>query len=302
MPLKRRKFSSAKSLVSPMSNKPKTAREYESQYLELSRATCLYVATKLGDLLDDLVVVGGLVPSLLIDPTTLGENVDAHVGTMDVDVGLTVALLEEGRYRTLTERLRAAGLEMDTNDRGHRTRQRWRVVGAESVTLDFLIAPSLVGDSGGALRNIEHDFAALIAPGLHLAFHDHEYVRLEGRTIFNEKAVRTIKVAGPAAFVILKALAWEGRGENKDAYDLYYVLRNYGLGVEDVVARLRPLRSDPSAARALAVLRRDFLEPEALGPLRVAAFLGGPDPNLQADVVGFVSRLLTLCELLEPAI
>jgi hypothetical protein len=26
------------------------------------RATCLYVATKLGDLMDELVVVGGLVP------------------------------------------------------------------------------------------------------------------------------------------------------------------------------------------------------------------------------------------------
>ena len=29
------------------------------------RQTCLYVATKLGDLLHDLIVVGGLVPSLL---------------------------------------------------------------------------------------------------------------------------------------------------------------------------------------------------------------------------------------------
>jgi len=31
--------------------------------------TCLYVTTKLGDLLDDLVVVGGLVPSLIIPET-----------------------------------------------------------------------------------------------------------------------------------------------------------------------------------------------------------------------------------------
>jgi len=50
-----------------MPDKPKRASEYESHQVELVRATCLYVATKLGDLMDQLVVVGGLVPSLIID-------------------------------------------------------------------------------------------------------------------------------------------------------------------------------------------------------------------------------------------
>ncbi|HEX7478484.1 MAG TPA: hypothetical protein VF331_11800 [Polyangiales bacterium] len=44
-----------------MSDKPKRASEYKSEQVELVRATCLYVATKLGDLMDELVVVGGLV-------------------------------------------------------------------------------------------------------------------------------------------------------------------------------------------------------------------------------------------------
>jgi hypothetical protein len=54
-----------------MPEKPSTADGYRSEQVELVRATCLYVATKLGDLMDDLVVVGGLVPSLLIDPEGL---------------------------------------------------------------------------------------------------------------------------------------------------------------------------------------------------------------------------------------
>jgi len=37
---------------------------------------------------------------------------------------------------------------------------------------------------------------------------------------------------GPGAFVVLKALAFKGRGENKDAYDLYHLVRNFGEGVE----------------------------------------------------------------------
>jgi hypothetical protein len=48
-----------------MADKPKRASEYKSEQGELVRATCLYVATKLGDMMDDLVIVGGLVPSLI---------------------------------------------------------------------------------------------------------------------------------------------------------------------------------------------------------------------------------------------
>lgn len=91
-----------------MADKPKRASEYRSEQVALVRSTCLYVATKLGDLMEDVVVIGGLVPSLLIDQRDLPDGVSTHVGTMDLDVGLKLALLDHGRYHTLTERLRAA--------------------------------------------------------------------------------------------------------------------------------------------------------------------------------------------------
>jgi hypothetical protein len=34
-----------------MADKPKRASEYKSEQVELVRATCLYIATKLGDLM-----------------------------------------------------------------------------------------------------------------------------------------------------------------------------------------------------------------------------------------------------------
>lgn len=276
-----------------MADKPRRASQYESEQTTLVRATCLYVATKLGDLMEDLVIVGGLVPSLIVDQATLPSGADVHVGTMDLDVGLQVALLEEGRYRSLTERLRDAGFEMDENQQGNPTRQRWKITGAGTVTIDFLIPPSRDGDRGGKLRNIEPDFAAIIAPGLRCAFRDRVRVTLEGRTLFGEKATRDAWVCGPGAYIVLKALAFEGRGENKDAYDLFYVLRNYRSGIDDVFVRLEPLLDDEDANKALVILGRDFTDPESIGPRRVAEFItGGPDDDIQADVVGFVGQLL----------
>jgi hypothetical protein len=277
-----------------MADKPKRASEYKSEQVELVRATCLYVATKLGDMMDDLLIIGGLVPSLIVEQTTLSEGTDAHVGTMDLDVGLQLALLDEGRYRKLTERLRDAGFEMDRNDDGNLTRQRWAITGSGTVTVDFLIPPSREGDRGGKLRDIEPDFAAIIAPGLRSAFRDRKRITLNGRTLFGEKATREVWVCDAGAYVVLKALAFESRGENKDAYDLFYVLRNYGSGVGDVVVKLQPLLDDDEARKALDVLRRDFTDPDSVGPRRVAEFItGGPDDDVQADVVGFVAQLLS---------
>jgi len=276
-----------------MPDKPSFADGYRSEQVHLVRATCLYVATKLGDLMDDLVVVGGLVPSLLIGPSGLVRGIDPHVGTMDLDVGLAVALLDQGRYRTITERLRRAGFSQDVNAEGNPTRQRWTIEGIGRVTVDFLIPPTQPGDVGGALRNIEADFAAVIAPGLHLAFRDRRRLPLSGRTIMGEDAARDVWVCGPGAYVVLKALAFDSRGENKDAYDLFYVVRNFGSGIEDIVECLRPLLDDPAGSDAVAILRRDFLDHNGLGPRRVAEFLTrGADDDIQADVVGFVRQLL----------
>ncbi len=198
--------------------------------------------------------------------------------------------------RPLTERLRQAGFTQDENEDGKPTRQRWRIDGPPKVTVDFLIPPSLATDRPGTLRNIEADFAAIIAPGLRLAFVDRERVRLDGRTIMGEVAVREVWVAGPGAYVVLKALAFKNRGENKDAYDLFYLVRHFGAGVQDVAARLMPLLDDAEAQEAITVLERDFSDLDGLGPRRVADFLrGARDDELQADVRGLVLDLVARC-------
>ena len=101
-----------------MTGKPSTIQGYGGDSLVRVRSTCLYVATRLGDILDDIVVVGGLVPSLLVDQQEPVPGLEAHAGTLDLDMGLALAILHEERYRALGERLRDAGFEPDTNSSG----------------------------------------------------------------------------------------------------------------------------------------------------------------------------------------
>lgn len=280
-----------------MVNKPDTASGYEPSQVERVKATCLYLATKLGDLMPELVVVGGLVPSLLIDQKNLPENTTAHAGTMDLDLGLSFALVGDERYQQVAERLQSAGFEPDKNHEGNPTRQRW-CIADPPVTVDFLIEPEKSTErQAGKLFDLTKEWAAIIAPGLHLAFQNSVKLTLDGKTIAGETAAREVCVCGAGAFVVLKALAFHIRGENKDAYDLYYMLRNYGQGVSSIAEELRPLLFDSSTRQAINYLKEDFRTGDSIGPRRVAQFLfGRPDDSTQADAVGFVQQLISACD------
>jgi hypothetical protein len=270
--------------------KPRTAHGYTSEQAERVQATCLQLASVLGDLMDEIVVVGGLVPSLLIPAANAEE---AHVGTTDLDLGLEVGLLASGRYRTLGARLRGAGFEPDRTEEGRVVWRRWRRPGG-GATVDFLMPPVPEGAPGGGLQYLEADLAAVVTPGLRLAFRDREEIRLAGRSLDRETLAREIPVCGPGAFVVLKALAFHLSGENKDAYDIYYVLPYYGAAVEDVAKRLTTLMDDEAAQEAVGDLREDFADLDSMGPVRAATFLGRrADDAFRADIVGLVLRLLS---------
>jgi hypothetical protein len=106
----------------------------------------------------------------------------------------------------VVERLRNAKFTADVNEDGKPTRQRWRI-SDPPVTVDFLIEPETGAEAqAGRLFPLRKDWAAIIAPGLHLAFRNNQVATLDGRTIIGETAKRDIRVCGAGAFVVLKAL------------------------------------------------------------------------------------------------
>lgn len=272
------------------------AEDFSPEFSELVHSTTLYVCTILGDFMSELVVAGGLVPSLIVPQESLPEGADRHVGTRDLDIGFSVAILDEARYHEIAERLRASGFGPERNPKGNETFQRWKEREGLGVTIDFLIPITSAADVGGTVKNLEPDFAAFIVPGLEIAFRERILISLTGMTIYGEDTTRDIWVCGPGVFVILKALAFRLRGFPKDAYDLFYIVRNYGSGPEDVAQALTPHLELPIAQQALQYLSEDFAQPNSIGPVRVALFMDGRrNKVIELEVAGFVGELLRLC-------
>lgn len=278
-----------------MTGKPTTAAGYAPVYAEEAWRLCLYVATILGDLADEVVVVGGLVPYLLVDRAIPGR--EPHVGTRDLDLGLSLAVLDAQRYREIGQRLRDRGFEAGRNAAGNSVRQTWRLA-RSPITMDFLIPPAGDATRPGQLQSLERDFAAIVTPALPLAFRDAEWVRVEGRTPTGELAARAVRVCGAAAFVVLKAHALRLRGENKDAYDLVYLLANYGRGPVDVAARWPAIAHATEAQTALRWLAEDFASPEHLGPRRrTESITGREDSEKQVEAWAIVDDFLRVARM-----
>ena len=251
--------------------------------------------------MDRLCIVGGLVPSLLID-REIGpepETGTGHPGTNDLDIGLEIALLDDEQYVEIGKRLRQEGFGPDHNEQDNPTPQRWKL-GDLKVTIDFLLPPIPGAERGGSIQPLEGDLAALIAPGLQLASSEREEIEIAGHTLKGEKVERTVPVCGPATFIVLKALAFRDRAEPKDAFDLVYVLRRWPGSIGDIAKRLarHAASNGPVVKDALDHLARDFADPETLGPKRVAEFEGetADDPDaIAADAHGYVDDLLKAC-------
>ncbi len=101
--------------------------------------------------------MGGLVPNLLVDQGEMGRSrtdaLSCNVGTRDLDIGLSLGLLEKSRYSEISKRLKRAGFVSDVKDSGEPRTHRWGLkTDCLDAKIDFLISPSEAGEKGGEIK------------------------------------------------------------------------------------------------------------------------------------------------------
>jgi hypothetical protein len=271
--------------------KPKHQGGYTALHAELCERTLLTLLRGLGPWKTGIYLAGGLVPRYLIPRQSGGQHTTPpHAGTTDVDLVLDLEVLATlEAYRRLEQNVRALGFVRGTNDEGRVQHFSWRKPIGEGVTVVVDLLCDAPPTEGGHVVELpgERRLSALKIPGAHLVVADHVDFELTS-SLLDERGVATeaLRVANIVPFIVLKALAYEDRFEEKDAYDLIYCLMYYGAGPEDVAAqfadRLALWPAEPLVPRAIDILRARFASDERTpgarkdGPSSYARFLADP--------------------------
>ena len=248
-----------------------TRKDYGADAVAAARSVLIELTHLLSEYQDDLVIVGGWVPELLL------PNADEHhIGSTDVDIAIDHGNIPETVYQTIQELLLSRGYEP-----GDKPFVFVRHVGNVSVEVDFL-----AGEYGGTGRNRRHqtvqEFKARKARGSDLAFELYREVEVTGTLPGGGRDTVKLRVASIVSFIVMKAAALAGRLKEKDAWDILFCLRNYPGGVEAIVEEIAPHVTHGLVQEAVDTLGDKFATVDSIGPKFVADFDGLEDAEARA--------------------
>jgi hypothetical protein len=276
--------------------KPASISGYDEGSTILAERVLLEVWSRLGEYREHLVLIGGLVPRYLVDQKKQPPE-SRHCGTMDVDLGISIAVADIEVYEGIAETLKNMGFEHGRNEKGKEQKHSFvKKVGTAKLILDFLTT-KYHGPENSRMRNMQENLSAIQVEGLGLAFSNPLKIKIKGKLISGGLTKETVNVCRPIPFVVLKALAYEKRREPKDVYDMVYVLLNYKGGPSAMAKKATPAeRKTDSFRNALSSLKRHFETTSHNGPDRYASFLGDKTRAAQAfaAVQGFLKGLKQL--------
>jgi len=278
--------------------KPKHEGGYSPIYAQECERTLVTLLRGLGPWREAVYLIGGLVPRYLVG--------SGHVGTSDVDLLCDPESFGQVEaYRNFEKNLERCGFQRQRSEEGRRQNFSWtrELDSGHPIILDLLCPatmpyPKLVQPLEG-----NRQLSALRLEGGHLVLRDFVEVKVEAELLDGSgESSALVRVAGYTSFLTLKALSYEDRREEKDAYDIIYCLTRSTLGPEELGrvygANLKAWELDASMVKAVSVLRERFKTHRTEGCVSYARFLSQVSDS-RANAVRSQEAAAAVAEFLE---
>ena len=260
---------------------PRRASDYDDRITVAVRSVLVEIGQVLGSYRGKFAVIGGAVPWLL-----LNESDMPHIGTLDVDLSLDAEALGDGEYAQLVDSLLRQGYSQGENRRSF---QLVRTVPARDGGADIdIFVDFLMPRDATIAKNtppLVADFAVQRADGADLALRFYQLVAIDGDMPDGGSCRVQIAVASIPALLAMKGYAIANRLKQKDAYDIYYSIRNFPGGIEALVGATEPLLAFETARTGYLHIAEKFRHPDDFGPTSVRQFVDRPEmlEELNAD-------------------
>lgn len=252
---------------------PQFAADYDDRTTMAVKSVLIEIGQILGSFEGKFAIIGGAVPWLLLSEADM-----PHIGTGDVDLGLDPSALGDGEYVRLVEALQQHGY----NQRGNLRRfQLVRTVPASDDGSDIdVVVDFLMPRDAEITKNtppLISQFAVQRADGADLALRFYQMVAVEGDMPDGGSNRVHIAVASIPALLAMKGYAITNRLKHKDAYDIYYCIRNFPDGIDALVEATRPFLDLETARQGYCLISDKFRNVDDFGPTGVRRFVEGSD-------------------------
>jgi hypothetical protein len=255
---------------------PQSASEYDTRTTAAVKSVLVEIAQVLGAFKGKFAVIGGAVPWLLLDNKEM-----PHVGTIDIDLSLDAEALIDDEYVDLVDALK---------DQGYEQREALRVFQLVR-TVDLrdggppieVIVDFLVPRDAKILKKkkpVLEKFAVIKASGADLATRFHELVSVEAPMPGGGTNRVDVAVCSIPALLAMKGYALHGRLKQKDAYDIYYCIRNHKGGIDGLAKECEEILQEPSGNEGYRLIAEKFRSVDDFGPTCVRQFVQ------ESDVLG----------------
>lgn len=274
---------------------PQSAADYDDRTTTAVKTVLVEIGQILGSFKGKFAIIGGAVPWLLLSSDDM-----QHVGTVDVDIGLDAEALGDGEYATLIQALQEHGYQQRQELRRFQlVRQIPTTDGGAPIDI---IVDFLMPRNAEITKNVPpliSDFAVQRADGADLALRFYQLVAISGSMPAGGTNRVEIAVCSIPALLAMKGHAIERRYKQKDAYDIYYCIRNYPGGPEALAAECKPLLEEANGIAGFKFIAGKFDTVDGFGPTCVRQFvedthvLGDRSPDQwQQDAFGQVNAWL----------
>jgi hypothetical protein len=242
-----------------------TRTDYNQIAVNAAYSVLIELIKVLGEYRDNIVLIGGWVPQILFQ-----NKSELHTGSIDIDLALDHKQITDEGYKGIHDLLGDSGYHQGKQPFiFHRTVS---IEGTEvSVQVD-LLSGEYEGTGKGHRHQRVQEIRARKVRGCDLAFNDPIEVTIEGYLPSGAKDSAVIKVASIVPFLIMKAIVLDDRLKEKDAYDIYYCLKQYSDKLDELVSEFRPHLKNRLIQEGLAKLAKNFKSVEHTGPKFVADF------------------------------
>ena len=247
--------------------------DYSSGQVEAASRTLIELCSLFEQYEDDIRLVGGWVPYLMFPNS-------GHVGSLDVDLLINHLTLKEVSYETIEKILLRNGYHKHPK-KFFTFIRRFEIEGV-SYDVDVDILAGMYGGTTDNRRS-QHvqGIKALKATAGNFAFEfKPQMIPLEAVRPDGAMDHGVIRVVGVVPFLVMKTKAL-GRGKAKDAYDIYFVIRNFPGGVEQLAKEFEFCKERALVLSMKEKLAAKFASELHAGPVDVAEFM---NPSNREDI------------------